>query len=40
MVEDFNEMALSRTVKEIETNLSFSFLVKIQNLKIQNGHHF
>ena len=37
-VEDFDEIALSRTVKEIEANLSFAVFGK--NLKIQNGRHF
>ena len=37
-VENFDEIALSRTVKEIEANLCFSILGK--NLKIQNGRHF
>ena len=36
-VENFDEIALSRTVKEIEANLCFSIFGK--NLKIQNGHH-
>ena len=36
-VENFDEIALSRTVKEIEANLCFSFLGK--NSKIQNGCH-
>ena len=35
---DFNEIALSRTVKEIEANLCFAIFGK--NLRIQNGHHF
>ena len=34
-VENFDEIALSRTVKEIEANLCFPFLAKIQN-----GRHF
>ena len=35
-VENFDEIALSRTVKEIEANLCFAkFLAKIQN-----GRHF
>ena len=37
-VENFDEIALSRTVKKIEANLGFSILGK--NLKIQNGCHF
>ena len=37
-VEDFDEIALSRTVKEIESILCFAILDK--NSKIQNGHHF
>ena len=37
-VENFDEIALSRTVKEIETNLCFAILGK--NSKIQNGRHF
>ena len=37
-VKNFNEMALSGMVKEIEANLCFLFLAK--NSKIQNGHHF
>ena len=37
-VENFDEIALSRTVKEIEANLCFAILGK--NLKIQNGRHF
>ena len=35
-VENFDEIALSRTVKEIEGNLCFFG----KNLKIQNGRHF
>ena len=34
----FDEIALSRTVKEIEANLCFAIFGK--NLKIQNGRHF
>ena len=34
----FDEIALSRTVKEIEANLCFAILGK--NSKIQNGRHF
>ena len=37
-VENFDEIALSRTVKEIEANLCFAIFDK--NLKIQNGRHF
>ena len=37
-VENFDEMALSRTVKEIEANLCFAIFGK--NSKIQNGRHF
>ena len=37
-VENFDEIALSRTVKEIEGNLCFAIFGK--NSKIQNGHHF
>ena len=37
-VENFDEIALSRTVKEIEVNLCFAIFGK--NLKIQNGRHF
>ena len=37
-VENFDEIALSRTVKEIEAILCFSILGK--NSKIQNGRHF
>ena len=37
-VENFDEIALSRTVTEIEPNLCFSFFGK--NSKIQNGCHF
>ena len=36
--ENFNEIALSRTVKEIEANLCFATVGK--NSKIQNGCHF
>ena len=36
--ENFDEIALSRTVKEIEANFCFAILGK--NSKIQNGHHF
>ena len=34
----FDEIALSRTVKEIEANLCFAIVGK--NSKIQNGRHF
>ena len=37
-VENFDEIALSRTVKEIEANLCFAIFG--QNSKIQNGRHF
>ena len=37
-VENFAEIALSRTVKEIEGNLCFAIFGK--NSKIQNGRHF
>ena len=37
-VKNFDEIALSRTVKEIEANLCFAILGK--NSKIQNGRHF
>ena len=37
-VENFDEIALSRTVKEIEANLCFAIFRK--NSKIQNGRHF
>ena len=37
-VENFDEITLSRTVKEIEANLCFAIFGK--NLKIQNGRHF
>ena len=37
-VENFDEIALSRTVKEIEANLCSAIFGK--NSKIQNGHHF
>ena len=38
-VENFDEIALSLTVKEIEeANLCFAIFVK--NSKIQNGRHF
>ena len=38
MGENFDEIALSRTVKEIEANLCFAIFGK--NSKIQNGCHF
>ena len=37
-VENFDENAISRTVKEIEANLCFAIFGK--NSKIQNGRHF
>ena len=37
-VENFDEIALSRTVKEMEANFCFAIFGK--NLKIQNGRHF
>ena len=37
-VENFDEIALSRTVKEIEANMCFAIVGK--NSKIQNGSHF
>ena len=37
-VENFDEITLSRTVKEIEGILCFSIFGK--NSKIQNGRHF
>ena len=37
-VKNFDEIALSRTVKEIEGNLCFHIFGK--NSKIQNGRHF
>ena len=37
-VENFDEITLSRTVKEIEAILCFAIFGK--NLKIQNGRHF
>ena len=37
-VENFDEIALSYTVKEIEANSCFAILGK--NSKIQNGRHF
>ena len=37
-VENFDEIALLGTVKEIEANSCFAIFGK--NLKIQNGRHF
>ena len=37
-IENFDEISLSRTVKEIEANLCFAIFGK--NSKIQNGCHF
>ena len=37
-VENFDKIALSRTVKEIEGHLCFAIFGK--NSKIQNGRHF
>ena len=37
-VENFDEIALSRTVKEIEANSCFAIFG--QNSKIQNSRHF
>ena len=37
-VENFDEIALPHTVKEIEANSYFAIFGK--NSKIQNGHHF
>ena len=37
-VENFDQIALSRTVKEREANLCFAIFGK--NSKIQNGRHF
>ena len=37
-LKNFDEIALSRMVKEIEGNLCFAIFGK--NLKIQNGRHF
>ena len=37
-IENFDEIALSRTIKEIEANSCFAIFGK--NLKIQNGRHF
>ena len=38
LLDNFDEIALSRTVKEIEANSCFAILGK--NSKIQNGRHF
>ena len=38
LFENFDEIALSRTVKEIEAILCFAIFGK--NSKIQNGRHF
>ena len=38
LLDNFDEIALSRTVKEIEANLCFAIFGK--NSKIQNGRHF
>ena len=37
-IENFDEIALSHTVKEIKANLCFAIFG--QNPKIQNGRHF
>ena len=37
-IENFDEIVLSRTVKELEANLCFAIFGK--NSKIQNGRHF
>ena len=37
-IENFDKIALSRTVKEIEADLCFAIFGK--NSKIQNGRHF
>ena len=37
-LENFDEITLSRMVKEIEVNLCFAIFGK--SSKIQNGHHF
>ena len=37
-IENFDKIALSRTVKEMEGNLCFAIFGK--NSKIQNGRHF
>ena len=33
-IKNFNEIALSRTVKEIEANLCFSFMAKVRKYKM------
>ena len=38
LLDNFDEIALYRTVKEIEANLCFAIFGK--NSKIQNGRHF
>ena len=38
LLDNFDEIALSCTVKEIEANLCFAIFGK--NSKIQNGRHF
>ena len=38
LLDNFDEIALSRTVKEIEANSCFAIFGK--NSKIQNGRHF
>ena len=38
LLDNFDEIALSRTVKEIEAHSCFAMFGK--NSKIQNGHHF
>ena len=38
LLDNFNEITLSRTVKEIEANSCFAIFGK--NAKIQNGRHF
>ena len=38
LVENFDQVVLSHTVKEIEGNLRFAIFAK--NSKIQNGSHF
>ena len=37
-VKNFDKIAVSRMVKEIESNMCFAIFG--QNLKIQNGRHF
>ena len=39
-VENFNEIALSCTAKEIEGNFCFSIFGKNLKIQNQNGHHF